>query len=230
MTYRAIAFDLGGVLLDSEDAHENAARRVAAQFRLVVPDDAWRRIRGGAYEDFFEHALSLPGNADCGARVMQIVLQAYDFYLEEVRRSVRLFPNALDVLELSRSMFSFVAIATSSEWRLVEVALQHFGLAGCFDGVIAGDHLTQKKPAPEAFLVTAWLLGIRPSSMIVVEDSAQGIRAARLARAHVIGLATSKDPKALRIAGAHHVARDHDELAAYIRGLGEAGSIVGRSP
>jgi HAD superfamily hydrolase (TIGR01509 family) len=226
--YRAIAFDLGGVLLDSEGAHESAARRVAAQFHLSVPEGAWRRIRGGAYEDFFDFVLSLPANSNCGANARQIVLRAYDCYLEEAERSVRLFPNAVDVLELSRSMFCFVAMATSSEWRLVEVTLRHFGLAGCFDGVIAGDHLTQKKPAPEAFLVTAWLFGIKPRSMIVVEDSPQGIRAARLARAHVIGLATSKDAQALTAAGAHQVARDHRELTAYLRDLGEAGAIAGR--
>jgi len=223
MSYRAVAFDLGGVLLDSEDAHESAARRVAAHFRLAVPEGAWRRIRGGAYEDFFDHLLSLPANANCGVRAMHIALQAYDFYYEEVRRSGRLFPNAIEVLELSRSTFGLVAIATSSEWRLVDAALRHFRLAELFDGVITGDHLTQKKPAPEAFLVTAWLLGVRPSSMVVVEDSAQGIRAARLARTKVVGIATSRDPQALRAAGAHHVARDHGELAECIRRLGEAG-------
>jgi beta-phosphoglucomutase len=223
MRYRAVAFDLGGVLLDSEGAHESAARRVAARFRLAVPEDAWWRIRGGAYEDFFGYVLSLPANVGCGVCAMQVVLQAYEFYYDEVRCSARLFPGIDDVLSLSRSLFGQVAIATSSEWRLVDAVLRHFRLAEQFDGVITGDHLTQRKPAPEAFLVTAWLLGIRPDRMLVVEDSAHGVRAARLARTHVIGIATNKDPQALRSAGAHHVARDHGELAACICRLGEEG-------
>ena len=225
MRYRAIAFDLGGVLLDSEDAHESGARRVAAHFRLAVPDDAWWRIRGGAYEDFFGYVLSLPANVGRGLGAVQVVLQAYEVYLDEVRRSARLFPQAGDVLSLSRSLFGLVAIATSSEWRLVDAVLRHFRLAGHFDGVITGDHLTQKKPAPEAFLVTAWLLGIRPGSMVVVEDSAHGVRAARLARTKVIGIATSRDAQALKAAGAHLVARDHGELAACIRRLAETARV-----
>lgn len=228
MKYRAIVFDLAGVLLDSEEAHEVAARRVASLLRLSVPEPWWSRIRGGAYESFFEQVLSLPGNAQCGLRPMQVVLQAYDCYYEEVRRSARLLPGAVDVLELSRASFRFVALATSSEWRLVDAALSHFRMAPYFDGVISGDHLTQKKPAPEAFLVTAWLLGVKPSSMIVVEDSTHGIRAARLARAHVIGIATSRDPQALTAAAAHHVVLDHRELIAHLRSLAAMGPLGGR--
>jgi beta-phosphoglucomutase-like phosphatase (HAD superfamily) len=228
MSYRAIAFDLGGVLLDSEEAHENAARRVAAQFGLFVPDQKWPHIRGGAYEGFFDQVLALPENVRHGVRPMDVVLRAYDFYHEEVQGSACLFPNTVDVLELSRTTFDYVAIATSSEWRLVEATLEHFRLADYFDGIVSGDHITQKKPAAEVFLVAAWLLGVRPSSMIVVEDSMHGIRAARLARAHVIGIATSKDPEALLAAKAHHVVRDHGELVAYIRRLTQEGQIAQR--
>jgi HAD superfamily hydrolase (TIGR01509 family) len=226
MRYRAIAFDLGGVLLDSEEAHEKAARRVAWHLGLSVPEDKWASIRGGAYEGFFDYVLALPENAGRGLRAVQVVLQAYDFYREEVQRSARLFPNAVDVLELCRATFEFVAIATSSEWRLVDAALGQFRLAKYFDGIISGDHTTQKKPAPEAFLVAAWLLGTRPSDMVVVEDSTHGIRAARLARAHVIGIATSRDPEALRKANAHYVVSDHRELAVHIDRLAKEGGAA----
>ena len=229
LKYRAIVFDLTGVLLDSETAHERAARRAATHLGLTVPEDVWHRIRGGAYEGFFDLILSLPENTRVRLKPTQVVLRAYDFYYEEVQRSARLFANAVDALDLARSLFAFVAIATSSEWRLVDAALRHFDLTRYFDGVISADHITQKKPAPEAFLVTAWLLGIKPSSMIVVEDSTHGIRAARLARAHVIGIATNKDPQALRAANAHHVVHDHGELIAHLRGMSQAGRIARRS-
>jgi HAD superfamily hydrolase (TIGR01509 family) len=228
MSYRAIALDLGGVLLDSEDAHESAARQVAAKHGLHVPSDAWRRIRGGAYENFFDYLLSLAENAGRGVLPFQAVMQAYDCYYEEAHRSSRLFPGALELLQAARRMFAFVAVATSSEWRLVDASLRHFGIARYLDGVVSGDHITQKKPAPETFLVTAWLLGVKPRSMIVVEDSTHGIRGARLARAHVIGIATNRDAETLRAAKAHHVARDHSELMEYLRALSEAGRIAGR--
>ena len=227
--YRAIVFDLAGVLLDSERAHEAAARKAVERLGLAVPEDSWRRIRGGAYESFFEHILSLPENSSRALQPTRVVLQAYDFYLEEVCQSARLFDYAIETLEAARAAFASVALATSSEWRLVDAAIRHFNLARYFDGIISGDHITQKKPAPEAFLVAAWLLGTRPSDMVVVEDSTHGIRAARLARAHVIGIATSKDPETLRKANAHHVVGDHRELIAHIRRLAKAGRIAHRS-
>ena len=165
MRYRAVVFDLGGVLLDSESAHEAAARRAAAQLGLQVPEQGWPRLRGGAYEDFFDYVLSLPGNSGRAVPPMEIVLLAYSQYHDEVRRSARLFDDALGSLQAARAAFRFVALATSSEWRLVETALRQFALAGLFDAVVCGDHLTQRKPAPEVYLVTAWLLGVRPSGM-----------------------------------------------------------------
>ena len=227
--FRAIVFDLAGVLLDSEKAHENAARQAAAQLRLSVPGSAWSRLRGGAYEDFFEHLLSLPENAAAGVRPLQVVLLAYERYHDEVRRAAQLFDDTIAVLQAARERFAFVALATSSEWRLVDSALRHFGLAGYFDGVISGDHLTQKKPAPEAYLVAAWLLGVRPAGMVVVEDSTHGIRAARLARAYTIGLATSRDAQALRAARAHCVVRDHRELIARFDAMAMAGCLATRA-
>jgi HAD superfamily hydrolase (TIGR01509 family) len=226
--FRAIAFDLAGVLLDSEKAHESAARRAAAQLDLFVPEQAWLRLRGGAYEDFFAHLTSLPENAHRRLRPMQVVLLAYDIYHDEVQRTARLFDDSIALLEAARARFAYVAVATSSEWRLVDTALGHFGLTGYFDAIVSGDHLTQKKPAPEAYLVTAWLLGVRPASMVVVEDSTHGIRAARLARAHAIGLATSRDAEALRAARAHWVVRDHAELIARLDAMAQAGGIEGR--
>ena len=227
MRYRAVVFDLGGVLLDSESAHEAAARRAAAQLGLQVPEQGWPRLRGGAYEDFFDYVLSLPGNSGCAVPPMEVVLLAYDLYHDEVRRSARLFDDALGSLQAARAAFRFVALATSSEWRLVETALRQFALAGLFDAVICGDHLTQRKPAPEVYLVTAWLLGVRPSGMVAVEDSAPGARAARRARAHTIGLATNCDAHALHAAGAHCVVRDHAQLTERLRSLGTAAEATG---
>jgi HAD superfamily hydrolase (TIGR01509 family) len=223
VTYRAVVFDLAGVLLDSEQAHENAARRAASHFGLTAPESAWPRIRGGAYEGFFDHLLALPCNAGHGLRSMPVVVQAYDFYHEEVRGSARLFAGALTVLREARRAFDFVALATSSEWRLVDTAMAHFGLGEYFDAIVSGDHITQRKPSPETYLVTAWLLGVRPSSMVVVEDSAQGIRAARLARAHVVAIATSLDAAVLGAARAHGVVEDHAGLAAYLGRLERCG-------
>jgi HAD superfamily hydrolase (TIGR01509 family) len=229
LKFRAIAFDLAGVLLDSEKAHEHAARRAAAHLGLVVPEQAWPRLRGGAYEDFFAYLTSLPENAHRALRPMQVVLLACDFYHDEVRRTARLYDDTINLLETARARFAYVAVATSSEWRLVDTALRHFGLNGYFDAVISGDHLTQRKPAPEAYLVTAWLLGVGPGSMVVIEDSTHGIRAARLARAHAIGLATSRDAEALRAAKAHSVVRDHAELIERLDEMARAGRIEGRS-
>jgi len=223
MGHQAIVFELGGVLLDSQNAIENAARQVATRLRLCVPEETWQSFRGVGYESFFGEVLSLPANKDCAVHISHVVSLAYDSCCEEIGRSARLFPNVPELLQLSRANFGRVAIATSCEWRFVAAAFKQFDLERYFDGVVSGDHLTQKKPAPEAYLVTAWLLGVKPTSMIAVENSVLGIRAARLARTPVIGVATTTDAQMLRDARADHVANDHGELLEYVRELARAG-------
>lgn len=224
----AIVFDLGGVLLDAEEAHANAARLAAQDFSLPVSVAEWECIRGSAYEDFFYRVLASPANIHRRADLHELVARAYDLYLEQVVDSADLIPYALEALKVSRASFEFVAVATSSEGRLVDTVLRRFHLTEYFDCVVSGDHLTQKKPAPEAFLVVAWLLGIKPGSMVVVEDSEPGIRAARLARTHVVKIDSKGDDQASLAVRAHQVVRGHRELIAYIRALEERKVLDGR--
>jgi len=84
-----------------------------------------------------------------------------------------------------------VAIATSERVAPVDAALRHFPARELFDGVITGDHLTQKKPAPEAFLVTAccWESGEQHGRR---GGLAQGIRARGWRGRRSSGFATSR--------------------------------------
>lgn len=224
MDYRAIVFDLGGVLLDSEEAHASAARVAARRFNLAIPAGDWPRIRGASYENFFARFLTANAAAEPGGDTSRVVAFAYDLYFEELRRSARLFPHVIDLLSLARKTFEYVAVATSMEWRLADHALRVAQLTSYFDCVMSGDHVTQKKPDPEIFLVLAWLLGIKPSRMVVVEDSSHGIRAGRLARAHVVKIATIEGEAAQLGAVAHRSVSGHIELLSYIRDLSSSSS------
>lgn len=75
-----------------------------------------------------------------------------------------------------------LAVASSSPPSIIEIVLSGmFGIKGLFDAVVSGDGLENSKPAPDIFLNTAGLLGVHTGNCVVIEDSANGIRAAKAA-------------------------------------------------
>lgn len=74
-----------------------------------------------------------------------------------------------------------VAIASSAHREVIDAALDATGLAATFRVVVSADEVEHGKPAPDVYLVAAERLGVDPISCLVVEDSYNGVRAARAA-------------------------------------------------
>ncbi len=73
------------------------------------------------------------------------------------------------------------ALASSSHRRVIDVALDATGLASAFQAIVSSDEVAHGKPAPDVYLEAAGRLGVKPGSTLVIEDSINGLRAARAA-------------------------------------------------
>jgi HAD superfamily hydrolase (TIGR01509 family) len=79
-----------------------------------------------------------------------------------------------------------VAIASSAHRAVIDASLEATGLVGTFAVVVSSDEVEHGKPAPDVYLETARRLGAHPGSCLVVEDSFNGVRAAREAGMTVV--------------------------------------------
>ena len=93
-----------------------------------------------------------------------------------------------------------MGVATNADAHLVHLTNQALDLESFF-----GDHVYSisaigniAKPNPDIYLHAAYKLGVLPSECIAIEDSAHGIRAAKAAGMHCIGINTSKNRQSLR--------------------------------
>jgi beta-phosphoglucomutase-like phosphatase (HAD superfamily) len=77
-------------------------------------------------------------------------------------------------------------VASSTGEALVRLILQRIGLAHYFPLVVSGEALPRSKPHPDIFLLAARLLALDPARCVVVEDSANGVRAAKAAGMYCI--------------------------------------------
>jgi HAD superfamily hydrolase (TIGR01509 family) len=81
-----------------------------------------------------------------------------------------------------------VAVATSATREYADFVLTRLGLKDCFRFILTAEDITHGKPDPEIYLLAAERLGIRPEQMMVLEDSANGCRAAVAAGAYCVAV------------------------------------------
>lgn len=191
-----ILFDMDGVLLDST----HAVARVWHQWAIehgFDPNEVVRAAHGrpsiSTIRDY------LPGS-DYQAENREVERRE----LADLEGVVP-WPSAIELL---RSLPSGRwAIVTSCTRPLAEVRLRAGGLPRP-QVFITSDDIEHGKPAPDAYLKGAELLGHNPSEMIVVEDVPAGVRSGKAAGCGVIALHTTMPEADLRAAGADWIVKD----------------------
>ena len=187
-TFDAVIFDLDGVLLDSEPIYLAATNTVLArEGRCLSPEDNARFI-GWRYADMLAEIIPRLGLA-----------HPIDYYRAETRRIIldtlsgplEPPPGAVALLERIDAAGVPRAVGSSSARSWVEMILSALGLRERFPVVVGGDEVAEGKPAPDIFLRCAELLGVEPSRCVVIEDSLNGVLAARRAGMAAIGLRTT---------------------------------------
>ncbi len=187
--YRAIIFDMDGVLVDSEPLFLNAINRLLAQ-EGVAPvsevenqefligttiQETWRQLK-------LRRPLPLPA---------ETYMQRYDVIVREVMmQELAPQPGVRALIAACRQRGLPVAVASSSRHIWVDLKLAAIGLTGAFDLVLGGDDVTRGKPEPDIYLKAAAGLGLPPEWCIAIEDSPIGIAAAVAAGTCTIAVRT----------------------------------------
>jgi beta-phosphoglucomutase len=195
---RAVIFDMDGVLTDSEPLINSAAIAMFAEHGLTVrPKDFLPFV--GTGEDRY-----LGGVAEQYHFPIDIVAakrRTYEIYLDLVPTRLEIFPGAKQLVESCREAGLLVAVASSADQIKVAANLAKIGLPIPFwNGVVTGEDVVKKKPAPDIFLRAAEKLGCTPAQCVVVEDAVNGIQAALAAGMPCVAVAQSFAPELLRSA------------------------------
>lgn len=191
-TYRCVAFDLDGVLVDTEPAFERAVRELLEARGLCLTPALADAMLGTttvlAFENLVAHfRLSEP--------VETLARESIDrlFALFDAEPPP-LLPGVGDLLGRLERRGVPVAIATSSHREHVDRVLAPHRLLDRFGFVMTCEDVTCGKPNPEIYRKTAARFGHAPADMVVLEDSPNGLRAAKAAGARCVVIPHDRVP------------------------------------
>ena len=190
--WRAVCFDLDGLLVDTEpmwmDAKEELFTRLGLAFDVADQAAVFgaSEVQAAAY---FTRRMGLPESETETERVRVEYLELVRTRLEE--REIPIRPGAREMLTSLRGRVP-VALVTNTRRSLVDVVLQRAGLAGLFDAIATSDE-TEPKPAPHLYLLACARLGVETTSAVGLEDSPTGVRAVKAAGLHCICVPSTPD-------------------------------------
>jgi len=174
----AVIFDMDGVLVDSEPFGFEALRRVMARYGLPYGEEENAEFLGRTTLDscqILRERHRLPEAAETLA----------DWYvegmLEQIARGPIPMAGVPEVLRRIRAAGYRMALASSAEVRVIDANLTALGLRPLFDAVVSGTQVARGKPAPDVFLAAADRLATPPAQCLVIEDSRNGLLAAKAA-------------------------------------------------
>lgn len=182
--YKAVVFDMDGVIFDSERAVMQCWKEVASRHNIPNIEKA---------------ILACTGTTMVRTREIMLNLYGADFpYDEYARESSAIFhsrydggrlpmkPGVKELLSFLKEHGKKIALASSTRQQVVTDELRDAGIIGYFDRIICGDMVSRSKPAPDIFLKACEELNVSPSDSYAIEDSYNGIRAAHAGGLHPI--------------------------------------------
>ncbi|WRS29095.1 HAD family phosphatase [Actinomycetaceae bacterium MB13-C1-2] len=180
----AVIFDMDGVLVDTEAAHETLGEEFFKSKRLDMPPEVTRTLIGATGEKFWGTFEARNPGVDSGA-VRREYNEFMDSRLTDYSKIMNPGVSSL-IASIKRAGYG-LALATSSGRANAERVLSQCGLEEFFDVVVCGGDVSESKPSPQIFLKAADLLGVTPSACVIVEDSHNGVRAGKASGATVLG-------------------------------------------
>lgn len=188
---KAVIFDMDGVLIDSEPAYLEMNRKMFAEYGIEMDDEDYKALVGLPSVPMWtmlKKKYSLKNEVSEFLKIeKKRMLEILDSDI--ISGPVEGVTELLTVLKEKKAMLS---VASSSARENIDFILSKLKLTGFFDSVISGEEVRNGKPSPDIFLKVSGKLNVSPDKCYVIEDSANGIRAAGSAGMHCIGFSNNE--------------------------------------
>ncbi len=204
----ALIFDMDGVLIDSEPLHKRAKELAFGEFGIVLPESVYDSYKGRPDATMLPEILG--GRGWSADRIEQLSKRKRAIY-EEIEHELKPVEGAVEFVKWASSRYK-IALATSATARNREATMKLLGLSSSFHAMVDASGHQRPKPDPEVFQIAMQKLGTTPSESWIIEDSVNGLRAAKAAGTFAVAITTTFDRATLSEAGADMIIDNFNDL------------------
>lgn len=181
---RALLFDFDGLILDTETPEVEVWREIFREHGQEFLDDYWIRAIGRGAEEIAKTPYELLEDT-LGYPVDRATLR-HEERFEQRMAEPRPLPGVQALIEEAKRESVRIGVASSSKHEWVDTWLARLGLLDSFEAIVCAGDAPRAKPAPDLYLTLLDRLGVAPSEAVALEDSPNGVTAARAAGVFVV--------------------------------------------
>jgi HAD superfamily hydrolase (TIGR01509 family) len=176
VTFRALVFDFDGLILETEGPSLDSWIEIYREHGFEVPMDKWHGYLGSdrGFEPV-DYLAALVGEGLDKAATQK----RRDARKTELIEALDLMEGVRDYIADGRRLGFKLAVASSSSRAWVVGHLERLRIHAFWDAVLTRDDVARTKPAPDLYLAATKALDVHPSQAIALEDSPNGIAAAK---------------------------------------------------
>src|SRR5436190_2813329 len=193
---KAVIFDMDGVLIDSEPFWREAEIKVFGTIGIKLTPEMCMETMGSRVDEAVEYWLKLHGqDLSLTHGVAEKVIEEV---ISQIEQNGMPMAGVEDALEFFRKRGTRFALASSSAYRIISAVVDKFDLRRRFEVIYSAEEEEFGKPHPAIYLTAARKLGVNAKECLAIEDSLNGVLAAKAARMKCIAIpeaAVRSDPR-----------------------------------
>ncbi|MBY8961941.1 HAD family phosphatase [Flavobacterium sp. D11R37] len=182
---KCVIFDMDGVVVNTEPIGYRANQQMYKALGITVPDEVYATFMGNSDKNIIQKLKELYKLEHTHQELLE---EKYKYYFDAFDNvaDLDLMPGVRNLIEdLHNNDFRLI-LASSASKRKIEKVFSRFGLHPYFDAKISGEDFEFSKPHPAIFIEAAEKSGYAFKECIVIEDSTNGIKAAKAAGLYCI--------------------------------------------
>lgn len=202
---KAVIWDMDGVMVDSEVLWGEMEQVFFPRHGIDYHDEFKQYVMGKIQPQvaaFYKEQFNLPQSVE------DIIDERVTLLKDIYRKKLQPNPGLHEAVAYCQREILKMAVASSSPRSLIEFVLNTIGLHDAFPVITSGDEVERGKPEPDIFILTAKKLEVAPSECMVIEDSQNGLSAAKAAGMYCVVMPDPRFSKLEQFTAADAVVQD----------------------
>jgi tRNA threonylcarbamoyl adenosine modification protein YeaZ len=208
---RAVIWDMDGVMVDSAACHFKAWQAAFKKRGIDYTEEDFRHGFGQRNDNIISTILGANANPEV---IEAIAAEKEAGFRRRIGRRIEPLPGVATLMRSLAGKGYKMAVASSAPLKNIDLIIKGLKLEGCCPVIISERDVTRGKPDPQAFLMAAERLGVKPQNCLVIEDAVAGVAAA--GRAGMAAIAVTNTHPAESLEQADLIVASLEEVTAAV--------------